>query len=107
MSPAVCVPTSIPDFYGAFSLKARAPQHSYNPVNAGSASWRNRGMLTKITRIEVGHCYLNSEKTGKKVLKDQMRHGDVVDHRFVQCGGVKKPRNAGSSKGCDFLYGTI
>src|SRR5262249_49737527 len=78
MSPAVCVPTSIPDFYGAFSLKARAPQHSYNPVNAGSASWRNRGMLTKITRIEVGHCYLNSEKTGKKVLKDQMRHGDVV-----------------------------
>jgi hypothetical protein len=46
-------------------------------------------------------------KTGKKVLKNQVRHGYAVAHRFVQCGDVKKPRNASSSERCDFWHGTV
>jgi hypothetical protein len=52
--------------------------------------------------LTAGAFYPELVKMGKKVLKNQVRHGYAVDHRFVQCGGVKKPRNASSSERCDF-----
>ena len=41
-------------------------------------------------------------EVGKKVLKGMAWHRYAVDPRFVQCGGVKKTRNASSSEGHDF-----
>src|SRR3954466_10000456 len=66
MPTAVFVPTSIPNFHGAFSLKAQAPNLPIICANPGSASWRTRGMLTKIPCIEVEHFYPKLGQMGKK-----------------------------------------
>ena len=41
------------------------------------------------------------------MLKEQAWHGYAVDHRFVQCGGVKKPRNASIGVGSVCQHGTL
>src|SRR5262245_22185378 len=59
MPTAVCVPTSIPDFYSACSRKAQAPTMPMIRVNPSHAYPRNRGVFAEIACIEVGHFYPN------------------------------------------------
>ena len=65
MPTAVFVPSSIPNFPGACSLKAQAPKMPMIRVNPEHAFQRNRGMLLGETVLSKGGFYPDLAKVSK------------------------------------------
>ena len=66
-----------------------------------------RGIYLEKLRFTAGEFYPELAQVGKKVLKDQVQYRYAVDPRFVESGGVKKPRNASIGVGSVFQHGTL